>query len=402
MTLHPHLRLVPFRLRHLEARVYRAPIDRPVRTSFGTMSSRPAVVIRAEDEDGTVGWGESWCNWPAFGAEHRARIVRDLAAPLIVETEWESPSAAFHHLTRALHVLAVQTGEAGPIAQAIAGIDIALWDLAARRQEMPLWRFLSDLAGDALDTDGVGDTDGAGPDRSRVPVYASGLNPERPEAVAAAKREQGYLAFKLKVGFDGEADLDNLARLRELLGAEARLMIDANQAWDLAEAVEMSERFARFQPFWLEEPIAADSPDREWRELAQASPVPLAAGENLASDNAFNHVLRLGVLEVVQPDMAKWGGFSCCMALARRIIGAGRLYCPHYLGGGIGLVASAHLLAAAGGTGMLEIDANDNPLREGLAEPFPEIADGEMRLTDAPGLGLAPARAMEAFRVAFD
>ena len=79
-------------------------------------------------------------------------------------------------------------------------------------------------------------------------------------------------------------------------------------------------------------------------------------------------------MAVVQPDVAKWGGISGCLPVARRVVAARRRYCPHYLGGGIGLLASAHLLAAVGGDGLLEVDCNPNPLREGLAEPFPALA----------------------------
>jgi L-alanine-DL-glutamate epimerase-like enolase superfamily enzyme len=92
----------------------------------------------------------------------------------------------------------------------------------------------------------------------------------------------------------------------------------------------------------------------------------------------------------VQPDLAKWGGISACLPLAGRIRAAGRRYCPHYLGGGIGLLASAHLLAATGGDGLLEIDANPNPLRERLCGPLAEVADGRAALTAAPGLGVDP------------
>ncbi len=104
----------------------------------------------------------------------------------------------------------------------------------------------------------------------------------------------------------------------------------------------------------------------------------------------FNDALAAGVLRVVQPDMAKWGGFSGTLPVARAILSSGARYCPHYLGGGIGLLASAHLLAAVGGGGLLEIDANDNPLRSDLCGSLAHITDGRAHLTDAPGLGLTP------------
>ena len=109
-----------------------------------------------------------------------------------------------------------------------------------------------------------------------------------------------------------------------------------------------------------------------------------------------------GALAVVQPDLAKWGGISRGLPLARRIRAAGLRYCPHFLGGGIGLLASAHLLAAAGGDGLLEIDANDNPLRTLLMGPLERVAGGACRLGDEPGLGVVPdLRALRPFEVGY-
>ena len=93
------------------------------------------------------------------------------------------------------------------------------------------------------------------------------------------------------------------------------------------------------------------------------------------------------MLSVVQPDAAKWGGISACLPVARRIIDTGQSHCPHYLGGGIGLLASAHLLAAVGGDGLLEIDANPNPLHTMLHGPLGMITEGRVTLGSEPGLG---------------
>jgi L-alanine-DL-glutamate epimerase-like enolase superfamily enzyme len=118
--------------------------------------------------------------------------------------------------------------------------------------------------------------------------------------------------------------------------------------------------------------------------------MPLAAGENVASRAGFAQVLGDNVLGVVQPDIAKWGGLSVCSGIARDILKAGKMFCPHYLGGGIGLLASAHLLAGVGGGGLLEIDSNDNPLRDRFCGPVVNVVDGTVTLGDAPGLGIEP------------
>ena len=359
-----------FTVRSLRASVYRCPIDTPVVTSFGTMRDRPMVLVRAEGEEGVVGWGEVWCNFPSVGAEHRARLVASVLAPLVENRRFEAPRQAFEQLGARTAVLAIQAGEPGPLAQAIAGVDIALWDLVARKLNQPLWRLL-------------------GGTTARIPVYASGLNPDRPQDLAARRRDEGYSAFKLKIGFGAARDVANLKALRLALG-DATLMVDANQGWTLEHALELAPQLEEFAIQWLEEPLRADRPWHEWQTLAQATRLPLAAGENICGEEQFDSAIGSRALRVLQPDVAKWGGISGCLPVARKILAAGLRYCPHYLGGGIGLLASAHLLAAAGGDGMLEIDANPNPLRTALCGPLADVNAGACNLTDAPGLGVTP------------
>lgn len=359
-----------FTIRSIEAYCYRYPLATPVVTSFGKMLNRPAVFVRAVDEDGIEGWGEAWSNFPAPGAEHRARLVNEVLAPGLVGRKFDSPAQAFETLSKGTEVLALQCGEPGPFAQAIAGIDLALWDLSARRQRLPLWRLLGGRS-------------------NKIKVYASGINPGGAAQTAEAALRRGHRALKLKVGFGTETDLANLAALRGIVG-EGMLASDANQGWSVAEAMEMLPRLAAFDLRWLEEPIRADRPREEWRRLHALAKMPIAGGENIASVDAFKDVLAEDVLGVVQPDIAKWGGLSVCAGLARDILKAGRTFCPHYLGGGIGLLASAHLLAGVGGDGWLEVDANDNPLRDLSCGPILNVSDGTVELDHEPGLGAAP------------
>jgi L-alanine-DL-glutamate epimerase-like enolase superfamily enzyme len=346
------------------------PIETPVQTSFGVLRDRAAVVVKVVDADGVEGWGEVWCNFPTVGAEHRARLLIANVAPLVLSRWWQSPAECHAAVTNAIRVLAIQSGEPGPLAQAAAGVDIAIWDLAARRAKLPLWRML-------------------GADSPAVRVYASGLNPTQPERLAASKAAEGYTAFKLKVGFGAERDEANLAQLRRELGESATLMVDANQAWSAEQASRMSARLATFRPLWLEEPIAADAPMEDWRRLARDSAIPLAGGENLRGDD-FARFLSAGVLKVVQPDIAKWGGFSGCVPLAAPVAEASAWLCPHWLGGGIGLLATLHLKAAVGGEGFAEVDANPNPLRELLSGGLPPVREGVVTLDSTPGLGAEP------------
>lgn len=351
--------------------VFRAAIASPVRTSFGEMHDRPAVFVRVTDRDGAVGWGEVWCNFPACGAEHRARLVESVMRPLLQGRRFESPVDVFAWLSQRTTVLAIQSGEPGPIAQAIAGVDLALWDLCARRAGQPLWRFLGGHSG-------------------KVGVYASGINPDRPQDTVAACRDEGHTAFKLKVGFGEKRDLSNLFEVRQQWGGNIALMADANQAWTVTQACDMAGQMGEFGLAWLEEPLRADRPADEWSTLAVACSMPLAAGENTIGEPAFLEMVNQVAVHVVQPDIAKWGGISGCWPVIHAIRAKGKRYCPHYLGAGVGLLASGHLLAAVGGDGLLEIDANPNPLRSAIAVSLRHIASGIADLGEQPGIGVPP------------
>ena len=308
-----------FAIRSVRAFCYRYPLSTPVVTSFGRMLDRPAVFVRVEDEDGHRGWGEVWANFPSTGAEHRARIVNEILAPAMTGFAASQPAEIFDRLTQGTSVLALQSGEPGPFAQAIAGIDLAVWDLYARRRNVALWKLLG----------------GAG---NRIKVYASGINPAGTRRQAEAALKRGHRALKLKIGFDRAVDRANLASLRELVG-RGMLAADANQAWSKQQVLEVAPHLGEFGLAWLEEPMRADRPWQEWQDLRKGTDLPLAAGENIASRAGFAQALGDNVLQVVQPDIAKWGGLTVCSGIARDILASGKMFCPHYLGGGIGCSA---------------------------------------------------------------
>jgi D-galactarolactone cycloisomerase len=370
-----------FTVRSVQAFCYRYPLSTPVVTSFGRMLNRPAVFVRVEDADGNAGWGEVWSNFPSTGAEHRARLVNEVLAGAVSGFSVGALSQVFEKLTQATGVLALQCGEPGPFAQAIAGIDLAIWDLHARRRKTALWKLL-------------------GGARQRIKVYASGINPTGSRQMAEAALARGHRALKLKIGFEPAGDRANLASLRNLVG-NGMLAADSNQGWSIDQALEIAPGLAEFNLAWLEEPIRADRPWQEWQALREGATIPLAAGENIASRDGFRQALGDDVLRVVQPDIAKWGGLTECSGIARDIVKSGKTFCPHYLGGGIGLLASAHLLAGIGGDGLLEVDSNDNPLRDRFCGQVANVRDGAITLSDDPGLGIEPElSSIEQYRTA--
>lgn len=358
------------RIARIHAWACRHPLQRPVATSFGIMRDRPAVFLRIEDADGAWGWGEAFANWPAAGAEHRVNLLADDVAPLLIGRAFADARALFVHLDQATRIRALQCGEPGPFHQVIAAVDQAAWDLLARRAGQPLWAFL-------------------GRGRDRVPAYASGIHVDAAARIIPEARAQGFAAFKLKVGFDDSRDAATLREVAATLRPGERLFIDANQAWVPDAARAFMGRVADLGIGWIEEPLFAATPWPDWAALGRA--IPLAAGENIAGLPAFTQAIASGVLRFLQPDIAKWGGITGCSQVARQALMAGITYCPHYLGGGIGLRHSAAVLAAAGGPGLLEVDANPNPLRDAFAALGAQIRDGQWVLQRDPLPDTLPA-----------
>jgi D-galactarolactone cycloisomerase len=355
----------------IELHCFRHPLVQPLRTVFGLVESRPALVLRIEDSDGAEGFGEIWCNFPQPGAEYRARLAAAVLPAALAGLDCAAPHAAWSAIRGRLHRLALQAGEPGPADQIASGVDIALHDLAARRAGLPLAEWL-------------------GGRRRALPAYASGIDSRAAGPMMADARAAGFRAFKLRVGFGEAGDLAAVAAAAADLADGEALMVDANQAWDVDQAAAMAAAWRGAPLAWIEEPLAVDRPVEEWLRVRRAASSPIAGGENMRAPAAFDDAIAGDVFGVIQPDICKWGGLSACLDIARRAVAAGKRYCPHFLGAGVGLAASAHLLSAVGGDGLLEIDVNDNALREALAGPILPLRGHHVHLPAAPGLGYRP------------
>lgn len=359
---------MPPRLTRAQIFHFRHMLERPIPSTMGPFRCRPAVLLRLEDEDGAFGWGEIWCNFPPDGDLHRVRLAANVLPSALADVPLER---AFDTIAQRLHRIALQAGEPGPVAQIAAAVDIALHDLAARRAGQPLAFYL-------------------GASTLAVPAYASGISPDAFEDQITAMRAKGYRWFKQRIGFGRDDSLPEAeAAARGLLPGE-RFMVDANQAWDVGTAIARAKRLAPLNPVFLEEPLPADAPASDWSQLAADCPIPLAAGENLRARASFDLMVQERALSALQPDLCKWGGISGCLAVAQAAAATGQTYWPHYLGGGIGLMASAHLLAAVGGDGRLEVDSSENPLLTHFTSDGLALAEDLFLLPEAPGLGFDP------------
>jgi len=356
------------RITALRCILLRLPLERPINGPFGRLDARPNLIAVVETDAGHRGIGEIWANFPPWGPQDRVAILRDAVAPVLVGESLDDPRRLYALMHRRLRLLANQWGAPGPVHQTIAGVDIALWDAFARAQDKPLAAVLR--------------ADGRCPER--VPVYASGIRADAAETIAAA-RSRGHRRFKLQTAFDLDTNRRLLREGRVAAGSDP-LMTDANQTFDAERFATLRDELVAARLHWVEEPFPIDDVEA-YRAWPHALGLPLAFGENARGLPEIEQVIALGA-EVVQPDITKTAGISEGLEIGRRVVAAGRKLCLHMYGGGLGVIASAHLTAAIDGAHWLETDANANPLYDEVFTPAIRIDDGDLVMPTTPGLGV--------------
>ena len=272
-------------------------------------------------------------------------------------------------------------GRSGVATQALAAIDVALWDLKAKRAGLPLAKLL-----------------GAHRDSVRTYNTSGGfLNASLEEVRDRATRslEEGIGGIKIKVGLpDSAEDLRRVAGVREHIGADVPLMVDANQQWDRATALRMGRRLEEFDLVWIEEPL--DAYDAEGHaQLAAALDTPIATGEMLASVAEHVRLIDARACDIIQPDAPRVGGITQFLRLAALADQRGLGLAPHFA-----MEIHLHLAAAYPREPWVEhFDWLDPLFEERL-----ETRDGRMLVPERPGLGVTlsgQARAWTTDSVAF-
>lgn len=355
----------------VRAHPLRAVLETAQRTSQGDWPSLEIVIVEVETACGLLGVGECLAR---RGAAGYARFIADALTPKLVGRSAHDRRALWAAMRG---TLTGRTG--GMLIEAIAGIDIALWDLAGKAAGQPVWRLLG----------GVG--------RREVVAYASSLNwgdDARAERELAAALARGFRQVKVKIGKPAEAAISRVRMLRRLAGDDVMLAVDANWIYDADEAMAVGRALADAGYGWFEEPIHPDD-HAGYRHLRRHLPVRLAAGESdfTAGDSAA--LVEDRTLGLVQPDVARSGGITETWRIAEHAALHHVAYAPHVgWSGGVCAAASVHLAAAAESFLTFECMVFDNPLRQALTRPV--IGDvgglsatGTMPVPDAPGLGVA-------------
>lgn len=347
------------------------PLPRPVLTPVHHITSVDNVLVTLRTDAGLEGIAYLWC----FG-ERRARVLAamvDELAPYALGFDARQTVALWEKLWRENNFF----GRAGVAMMAHSALDIACWDIKARAAGQPVWQLL-----------------GGAP--KPVPTYAGGLFLSDPlEAIVEEARgyvRQGFRAMKMRAGMPRLADdVKRFAAVREAIGPDVQLMIDAVQAWTPDDAIRACDALAPFDIAWIEDPVAFDD-HAGMARVAAAVPMPLCAGENDYSRIGFSRLIEQAGIRIAMPDLQRVGGITEWMRVAA-LADAHRLrVTPHAFH-----ELSVQLMCAVPNGFWLEYV----PWWERLFTDPPQLVDGCMSPPEGPGLGLQfDWNALEAHRIA--
>jgi D-galactarolactone cycloisomerase len=359
--------------------VLSTPLEVPFSFSMGWVKQRGTMIVEVVTDEGISGWGEALCH--GLQPPQIAQTIVDYALkPLLigqdpgdVDVLWER----MYNQTRPY-------GQKGAVPNAISAVDIALWDCIGRAAGLPVHKLLG------------------GAYRTSVQPYATGFyrveGKNYPaDAVEEAKRHlsNGFTAMKLKTGFGVEDDIRYIMGVREGIGDDVQLMVDANHAYNVSSARRILKAIEPASIHWFEEPISPEDIDG-YRELKTLTSVYLAAGENEFTKIGFREWISRRAVDILQPDLCSAGGFTEC----RKILALAQAWhmpvIPHVWASGIGLAASLQFIATIAPSPlglkpiepMLEYDQSSHPFRQDLIFGAITLRDGRVDISTAPGIGV--------------
>ena len=338
-------------------------------------STRTIMLLKIITDEGIEGWGE--CFGPAYA--HKA-IIENYYKPYLLgvnpldrEKIWDD-----------LYNLFRDHGQFGLSIESLSGIDLALWDIAGKIFNQPVWQLLG------------------GKRRETITPYATGLylreegNPliyMPKEAVSYI--EQGFKGLKMKVGFGIDNDIANIKAVREAIGEEPFLAIDANHAYDVPTAIKLAWAVEEYNIAWFEEPVVPEDIEG-YKKVREASSIPISGGEAHFTRWGFNRLLSNGCVDIAQPDACVTGGISEVMKIAGLCSVNGIRMIPHVWGSAIALHAAINICFAIPDMPpslfpedmLLEYDRTPNIFREQLAGSPLNVNEGLVYPTNTAGLGL--------------
>ncbi|NRB63690.1 MAG: mandelate racemase/muconate lactonizing enzyme family protein [Saprospiraceae bacterium] len=336
-------------------------------------SERRICIVKITTDDGLVGWGEGY-----GPADIIQSGIKHLTPNLIGKNAIQNETLWFD-----LDRKSLDFARRGVLTASISALDIALWDIKGKYLNLPV----SVLLG--------------GQHRKRVVPYATGLYfskenrlPKRLAEEAKDYVKQGFRAIKMKVGLSIENDIQHIKHVRNAIG-DTPLMIDANHAYSLREALQLARMAEPYNISWFEEPV---SPEyyHQYKQLRERTSIPIAGGECEYLRFGFYELLKNNCLDILQLDICASGGLTEAKRIATLASTFGVEIVPHTWGTGIAFHAALHFIANLEPTPgrlyppdfYIEYDRTENAIRERLTRPSLHMENGYINIPQSPGLGI--------------
>ena len=359
---------------------------------------RTSHIVEVETDEGVTGWGE--CFGPGNIAFANKGIVEKVIQPIVLGMQALDRDVIWHKVYNLMR----DHGQKGMPLQALSGVDIALWDIAGKAANLPLYKMIG------------------GAHRDKVEVYGYGmmLRPENINSLisrfkeeSAEIKEMGFKALKMKVGVGPKDDIKLIEAVREGIGDNFRFMVDANHGYTTHDALYVGRAMEEFSPYWFEEPVAPEDLDG-YRELRAFLKVNLSGGEAEFNRWGWRKLLESRGLDIAQPEVCALGGISEYLRVLALCHSHFTPVVNHVWGSAIAVAVNLHLLAAMpplpGGLfpwePMLEFDTTHNHFIDDLLTVSLDIKNqvksnnGTISLPNGPGLGVTPQRDfLDKFRI---
>lgn len=345
----------------------------PLRRKFVYSRTIDTVVVRIETDTGHIGWGEAKA---PVAPQATAKIIELLLVDILIGADPREVMVLWERMYAGMRV---RGHRAGFYIEAIAGVDIALWDLAGQAAGAPIATLLG------------------GRMRDSVRVYASGI-PALPleapgEAIEAlvgeakSLRDAGYTGVKMAIGRGVRGDLRSIRAIRDALGEDFAVYADAAGVYSRADAMRIGEAMQELGVGFLEMPIAPEDVEG-YAELAQRLAIPIAL-DSIMTRHETAELIRNRAIDIVQPDVCRAGGITECRRIAELADCFGLAFQPHVsIGSAIHVAASAHLAVAMPNSIVCEYWIGQNPIGAAIAETPAELRDGYLFAPDGAGLGI--------------
>ncbi|MEV6012244.1 mandelate racemase/muconate lactonizing enzyme family protein [Streptomyces sp. NPDC051976] len=325
-----------------------------------------ATLVKVHAEDGSVGIGECY-GLPS--PEVTATVVSQVLAPLLIGQDGLATTAIWERLFQGQ---AAGGHNRGFYLEALAGIDLALWDLRGKVADLPVHRLLG------------------GPIRERVDCYASPValhaDPDDSARQALGFVEAGFRALKVKIGRGIRTDRAHLTAVRAAVGEDIDILTDVNCAYDLDEATRVGAVLRDLDISWYEEPLQVDDL-ANLAELRRRTGLTVVNGETHFTRFDLRDSLLHRAIDVFMPNVARSGGITEATRLAALASAFHVDIAPHGVGSGVSLCAALQLCAATPNLRTYEYNRLPNPIREAILRNPPEFRDGALTVPTGPGLG---------------